>query len=407
MTGLPLPDRVVRRRNARNVRAGVEPFRTSAWRAELEKVSSCDGVDYDGGKGLVTDFKFSDEHHKRRWVLECEGNSQKLVMEVYEMMQHQDPNALTLFEIALPNEEDLLDLRIYESTRSLELRLTPKGEALTKREPRKIWSLHFRTEEKRLSKAKAMMKRLENVTSEMPGNWFSYRNYSSSPTLERATKESEFVPGEVSQHITSGHVWKFTGFIASLEFQRALGHVTADAGEDELATVPAVMTRYRAKAEKRAKKQDRRRQARQKAAGQLSDDEPVAADIASSPDIGDVPGMLVAEDNDSAPNIEDVPSMSQSRRSQEQPEDATHAAESPSVMSQEFKIEKVLDVRAREPKNTQFLVKWVGYEWGTWQLASLVPPSFMEDFYRERFAVSQPQSRLRRSTRRGRGVRRG
>ena len=66
MTGLPLPDRVVRRRNARKVRAGVEPFRTSAWRAELKKVLSCEGVNYDGGKGLVTDFEFSDEQPKRR-----------------------------------------------------------------------------------------------------------------------------------------------------------------------------------------------------------------------------------------------------------------------------------------------------------------------------------------------------
>lgn len=406
MPGLPLPDRVVRKRK-RNARAGVEPVRTNEWRAQLAKVSSCEGVNYDGGKGLVTDFEFSDARPACRWVLKCDGNSQKLVMTLFSIEKFQDPDPSTLFEIVLPNEDDLLDLRIYESTRSLELRLTPKGEASSKKEPRKIWSLYFRTEEKRLSEAKAMVKRLENITSEMPEDWFSYRNFSSLPTLERATKESEFVPGEFSQHITGGHVWKFTDFIASLEFQRALGHVTADAGEDELETVPAIMTRSRAKAEKRAKKQDRRRQARRKPAGRLPDDEPVAEDIGSSPNIEDVPGVSVAEDNDSAPNIEDVPGMSQDRQSREQPKDAAHSARSPSVMSQEFEVEKVLDVRAREPGNTQFLVQWVDYEWPTWQPANLVPPSSIEDFYRERFAASQPQSGRRRSTRRGRGVRRG
>ena len=70
MTGLPLPERVVRRRNARNVSAGVESVRTDAWRVQLAKVSSC--VKYDGGKGLMTDIEFSDEQPERRWVLECE-----------------------------------------------------------------------------------------------------------------------------------------------------------------------------------------------------------------------------------------------------------------------------------------------------------------------------------------------
>ena len=66
MTGLPLPERVTRKRNARNARAGEEPARTNKWRAQLAKVSSCEGVSYDVGKGLVTDFEFSDAQPSRR-----------------------------------------------------------------------------------------------------------------------------------------------------------------------------------------------------------------------------------------------------------------------------------------------------------------------------------------------------
>ena len=443
MTGLPLPERVVRKRNARIARAGVEPARTNVWTAQLAKVSSSEGVNYDGGKGLVTDFEFSEARPSNRCALKCDGNLQKLVITLSTFVQHQDPNPSCLFEIVLPSEDDLLDLRIYESTRCLELRLTPKGEASSKQEPRKIWSLFFRTDTKHLNNAKKMVKRLENVTSEMPEYWFSYRNYSRSPNLERPMAGSEFVPRVFSQHITGGHVWNFTGFFASLEFQRALGNVTADAGEDVLDPVPAMMTRSRAKAEKRAKKQDRRRQARRKTAGQSPDDDSVAEDIDSSPNIEDVPGMSLAEDNDfapniddvlgmpvaedknsapniedvrdmslaedndSAPNIEDVPGMSPGTQSREQRKDIAQSARSPSIMSQEYEIEKVLDVRVREPRNTQFLVQWVGYEWPTWQPANLVPPSSIEGFYRDRFAASQPQSERRRSTRRGRGVRRG
>ena len=388
MTGIPLPERVVRRRNARNVRAGVEPYRTNAWRAQLAKVSSCEGDNYDGGKGLVTDFEFSDEQPNRRCVLECEGNSQKLVMELYELMQHQDPNALTLFEIALPNEEDLLDLRIYESTRSLELRLTPKGEALTKREPRKIWSLQFRTEQQHLSGAKAMVKRLENVTSEMPEDWFSYRNYSSSSTRERALEGSEFVPRLFSQPITGGHVWNFTGFFATLEFQRALGRVTADPAEKDSdpTTTLKTKTRYQVKAEKRQKKLDRRRQARQKAAGQLPDDEPVVEDNDSSQSPEDLSGTRSHEQATATAGSSRSKEVSYTRSNKQATAAAGSSRSTPSVTSQEYEIEKILDIRVGETsQRTEFLVQWVGYEEPTWEPASLIPPSSIEDFYRERF----------------------
>ena len=39
---------------------------------------------------------------------------------------------------------------------------------------------------------------------------------------------SEFVIGLISQSITGGHVWNFTGFFAILGFQRALDRITAD-----------------------------------------------------------------------------------------------------------------------------------------------------------------------------------
>ena len=391
MTGLPLPERVSRKRNARSGSTEVEPARTKIWRAHLARALSCEGVNYDSGKGLLTDFEFSDARPQSRRILICNGSSQRLVMNLTFHVQDQDPNPTRLFEIILPNEDDLLDLRIYESTRCLELRLTPKGEASSRREPRKIWSLFFHTEQKQLKDAKKMVKRLENVTREMPGDWFSYRNYSSSvPTLnEGATEEFNSVPSVFSQPITGGHVWNFTGLIASLEFQRALGHVTADAGEKESDPVPALKTKTKAqaRAEKKTKKHERRHQARRKAAGQFSDDE------------------LVGEDNDSSPDPEDVSGMSQGRQSRKQLKATADSSRStPSVLSQEYEVEKILDVGVGgESKNTQFQVQWVGYEQPTWEPANLIPPSFIEDFYRERLEVSQPQSGRGRRGRRRRG----
>ena len=104
---------------------------------------------------------------------------------------------------------------------------------------------------------------------------------------------------------------------------------------------------------------DRRRQARQKAAGQLPDDEPVV------------------EDNDSSQNPEELPGT----RSKKQATAAAGSSTStPSVTSQEYEIERILDIRVDE-----FQVQRVGYEKPTWGPATLTPPSSIEDFYRERF----------------------
>ena len=371
LPGLPLPERVISKRNDRMFPAVVDPTTVNIWRAHLAKVSSCEGTDYDGGKGLVTDFEFSDARPQSRCVLKCDGNHQTLVMTLASFEQDRDPNPTRLFEIALPNEDDVLDLRIYESTRCLELRLTPKGQVSSKSEPRKIWSLLFRTKQKHLSDAKKMVKRLENVTRDMPEAWFSYRNYArSAPKINEGATGSGSVPSGFSQPITGGHVWHFTGFLASPEFQRALGNMAADTEAKELDPVPAPKTRSRVRAEKKTKKNERRRQARLEAAGQLPADESLAGD------------------NDSSPSPEDVPGMRQGTQPQKR-KATVGVPSSPSVMSQEYEVEKILDVGVdEESKDTRYLVQWVGYEEPTWEWANHIPPSCVEDFYRERFASS-------------------
>lgn len=83
-----------------------------------------------------------------------------------------------------------------------------------------VWILNFRTEGKLLNSAKASIKRLINVTSEMPAGWFNYRNHSlprSSPT-----------DGTFVQEIAGGIAWKYTGFLALTEFQNAINGAEED-----------------------------------------------------------------------------------------------------------------------------------------------------------------------------------
>ena len=69
-TGLPLRERVLPKRNARNARAGVEPARTKVWRAQLASFSSCERANYDGEKGLVNEFEFTDSRPRNSWCSE-------------------------------------------------------------------------------------------------------------------------------------------------------------------------------------------------------------------------------------------------------------------------------------------------------------------------------------------------
>ncbi|MCJ1460652.1 hypothetical protein MMC28_011034 [Mycoblastus sanguinarius] len=417
--GLPLPRRVQVRSNAGETSFDEAPPKRE-WHAQVECVSKGDRADYSRNRAVPPVFAYDAAKPSNRCILKCKGNVQRLEMEISWSKKHQDPEPEVILHIVIPQDEDLFDLRFFESTRSLELRWTSKSHPFTGDEhvesESPVWFVYFRTEGKLLDKTKVMIKRLQNVMSEMPDAWFTYRNFFAlRPTSDKEDLDPETAPTTLDQEISGGHTWKSTGFLASLEFQRAIGRIRGEAVTSEGSRAPALAStsmvmraraevegtelvelsgKNKVKAQKKAQKQQRRRQKRQKELESSLAVIPETADVSKSPDL-DITSELQPEGGLEEQSIGD--------RQSAEPGVATMTDRpSPSASQEEWEIERFLDVRVEE-EQTQYLVQWtVGGE-PTWEPANNIPPASIEEFYTNR-VVAQQQSDRGRS---GRGGRRG
>ena len=88
--------------------------------------------------------------------------------------------------------------------------------------------------EKVLLKSKRMLRKLESVTSSMPPDWFTYRNYAVKDAGSSANARSvEVQDGVVTHHYAGRYTWRFTGNLASAEFQEALVGKLPNEGADK------------------------------------------------------------------------------------------------------------------------------------------------------------------------------
>ncbi len=378
---VPMPERVLKKRSKRDVSKkvqGVDRRPSETWRAEVIKVSTCDAASYDNGRGLQPVHVWDENDKARRCALVCKGNLQGLTFRAEVLRKFQDDNPDQIFEFELPSNDSLLDIRLYESSRSLEIRWKLKADISSKIDNSNVWAFSFRTEDKHLAEFKAMMKRLASIISQMPEEWFFYRNFNiSGPLKDKAisgSTSSTFV-----QEITGGHRWQFTGFLASAEFQVAIGRQMKQAAEEEeiqveaeIAGVPEIMTQNKKKAAKKQARQQRRRDRRLRTLESSQE----------TPGVG----------NDSVGHGE--------------ASDSPEAANQPSGADQEYVVEKLLDVR-RQDAQTQFEVKWEGYNEPTWEPASNMPLDSIAQFYQGLFAATSQSASGRgaRGGRRGRGGR--
>ena len=107
-----------------------------------------------------------------------------------------------------------------------------------------------------LGRAKKMLRRVENVTVEMPDVWFRYRNYfTRTPTVGDDANENQpsVRVGQNRVELGGGHSLTFTGCLASLEWLSISGHdnIQPPVGQDaeeaaELTDPDAPLTRSRA-----------------------------------------------------------------------------------------------------------------------------------------------------------------
>lgn len=265
MRGVPLPERLIKKRT----RAAVDQILKEApmpndWQAGVSKVEMCALAEYDGGRGLKTVFPEEESPHpKTRCTILCSGSTDELTISVELASSHQDPYPRVLHKVEIPSEDDRVGLRLYDVDVSIEIREHPRNPKQRKSSRRaeyasgQCWVIHLEKslKESVLLKAKRMLRRLESVTNAMPSDWFSYRNYDVKPDVKESATgpKAEFRDGVFTQTFSGGYTWRFTGNLASKEFQEALeGKFPNDKPQEDVPT--RVQPPRAAKGKKAAKK---------------------------------------------------------------------------------------------------------------------------------------------------------
>ena len=263
MRGVPPPERLVKKRR----QAGAAPIlkdidMPKEWQAGVSKVESCTLAELDGGRGLKTIFP-KEGNTKTRCNLLCTGDTGRLTISLEVAEKHQDPLPQVLHRFNLPSDDDKIGIRLYDVDVSMEIREHPtnpkhrKSKKRAERENGHCWVVHLETSmnEQVLTKAKRMLRRVQAVTSSMPSDWFTCRNYLLKDTSQNSVGDNsvEFRDGVFTHTFVGGYTWRFTGNLASKEFQEALYGKTSHEEADE--AIPTRVQPYRsAKGKKAAKK---------------------------------------------------------------------------------------------------------------------------------------------------------
>lgn len=222
--GLPLPDGIVGHRLHREKyrRRDAKAASQKPWDAVVKTVKSCHNKDYADGRGLQTTWEFNKAKKMEKSMLSCQGDHTGMTMQLKRHSKPKDEKPELLMSIKFPNDLYRVSLRLIVSDRSIEVRKVHKAGL---NEDDQCWALYFDDYGKCLNDAKTMLRRLANHCGEMPGDWFTYRNFQPQATgkADRTPPaQSTNVPHYHEVQIAGGHVWKFTGFFASPEFRALL-----------------------------------------------------------------------------------------------------------------------------------------------------------------------------------------
>lgn len=238
MRGVPLPERLIRKRNQAGAASILEDIELpKEWQTGVSKVETCSLAEWDGGRGLKTIFP-KEGSAKSRCVLLCTGDNTRLTMSLEVLQRHQDPAPRVLHRFELPSDDNRLDIRLYDADVSMEIRENPRNPKHHNSKRRaevqsgQCWVLHLETSmnEQILTKAKRMLRRLQAVTTSMPPDWFTYRNYLVKDASRKSADKpsAEVRDGVFTQTFADGYTWRFTDNLASKEFQEALWGKTPD-----------------------------------------------------------------------------------------------------------------------------------------------------------------------------------
>lgn len=206
-------------------------FKTSEWHAEVREVKRCYSTFYNGGHGFITDWEYTPDEPNRRCFLIGDGDLRQISLTLKVNAVHKDPNPDVLHQFSIPTEGGQISLRLFDKGMYMELHIDPDRQD-NEQPIGTYWAFTFRAHnEPEMKLARAMLRRLEFMTREMPDVWFKYRNYYTVPgainrdqdnvELERPAEPQE---GYFRMELSGGHSMEFTNHLATTPFLRAFGY---------------------------------------------------------------------------------------------------------------------------------------------------------------------------------------
>ena len=103
----------------------------------------------------------------------------------------QDLHPEVLMSIKLPDDQYRIALRLFDSNRRIEVMTRARPSQTT---TDRCWVIYFDDWKEALKLGKNMLRRLANITAEMPADWFTYRNF----ITKRISKQVEGTSDGVS-----------------------------------------------------------------------------------------------------------------------------------------------------------------------------------------------------------------
>ncbi|KAL8826995.1 MAG: hypothetical protein Q9191_003456 [Dirinaria sp. TL-2023a] len=155
--------------------------RHQRWSAEVSKAELSDSRAHQEGKPYQSAFEYSEDKKNSRCVLLAEGNHEALTLTLVAVRERNDPNPRIVADFSIPREGFVYSIRLFDQSRSMDVHVESKPKtrfAAKARAESRYWKIAFRAhDETELYNTKRMLRRVENLTLEMPDEWFNYRNY--------------------------------------------------------------------------------------------------------------------------------------------------------------------------------------------------------------------------------------
>ncbi|KAI4235765.1 MAG: hypothetical protein L6R40_006360 [Gallowayella cf. fulva] len=401
-------DNVSRRRRLKASKLNTRDHstQTKEWNAEVIKVERCTPAEY-----LINSwskiFEYTPNQKMKRFHLRGSGDAKGLELILYSPIE-SDPDARTpVHTFRFPTPDSKISLRLYDATALIEV-FTDANKKKGQAAVGDYWAIFLRghNDQEKVN-ARRMLRRLEGLARVMPDDWFSYRNFFTTPGLNYdASIPPPIAEGQHSYEMAGGVVLSFTGTLATKEALEFFGHRNFRLKANEARPMTRSMakaaaglkgTRKGERMSARLADQEARRKERQERRATLRDSSPQRLEFP--------PVVLTPPTGYKTTSVRSPSSSLQETRG----DNASQADEGQSESDKDYPIKGILDDDVDSDGEPIYLISWEPKDGetydDTWEPEENVSPEALAVYRQAK--VEKAPSKKRKKGSRARPTKRG